>query len=111
MHRATISGVFPQKLTARVTAEMLKPDANVLHEWDVVRTQFFQRLAEILVHHYNLVIRKERDIQGFRFTQETIREAIENSRLPDNDLEYIQRFWLLANTSVASNFKTIHRNR
>ena len=35
--------------------------------------------------------RKERDLQGF--TQESIREAIENARLPDSDLGSIQRFW------------------
>ena len=89
MRRAVISGVYPTKLTARVIPAMLKPDANVLQEWDVAHNDFARRLAEILIHHYDMVIRKERDIQGL--TQETIREAIESSRLPEKDLEYIQR--------------------
>ena len=70
---------------------MLKPNAEMLKEWELAHHNFSKTLAETLVHHYDLQICKERDIQGF--AQESIREAIENAQLPDSDLEYIQRYW------------------
>ena len=109
MRRAVISGVYPNKLTARVTPAMLKPDANVLREWDVAHNDFAKRLAEILIHHYDMVIRKERDIQGL--TQETIRDAIESSRLPDKDLEYIQRFWSGETEKASEEAKTLAKKQ
>ena len=73
----------------RVTPSMLKPNAEVVNEWEVAHTAFVNRLAEILVRHYHLLIRKEHDLQGF--SQESIgvhREAIETARLPDGDFDY-----------------------
>ena len=91
MRRALVSGDFPLGLTARIIPSMLKPNPEVLKEWELAHFAFSKRLAETLVHHYDLQIRKERDIQGY--AQESIREAIENARLLDSDLEYIQRYW------------------
>ena len=109
MRRALVSGEFPSGLTARITPSMLKPNAEVLKEWELAHFAFSKRLAETLVHHYDLQIRKERDIQSY--AQESIREAIENARLLDSDLEYIQRYWAEETEKVSEEAKALAKKQ
>ena len=109
MRRALVSGDFPSGLTARIIPSMLKPNPEVLKEWELAHFAFSKRLAETLVHHYDLQIRKERDIQTY--AQESIREAIENARLPDSDLEYIQRYWAEETEKASEEAKTLAKKQ
>ena len=109
MRRALVLGEFPSGLTARIIPSMLKPNAEVLKEWELAHYDFSKRLAETLVHHYDLLIRKECDIQGF--AQESIREAIENAQLTDSDLEYIQRYWAEDNEKASEEAKALAKKQ
>ena len=48
-------------------------------------------------------------MQGF--TQESIREAIENARLPDSDLGYIQRFWVEESEKASDEAKALAKKQ